>query len=235
LGQALKWGVVSRNVAALVDPPRMEKKRVTALSAAQARAFLDCVKDQDDRHWPLLTVAVMTGLRQAELLGLRWPDIDFTNRTVHVAHTIQRIEGEWHFVDPKSKRSVRTLSLTDEAINALRAQRIRQADERLAAGSRWQERDLVFTSTVGTPLEPSNLNNRLHALLEVSGLPKKGMHSLRHCFASVLVSNGVSPRVVMEALGHSQISLTMDTYAHVMPAALQDAARVLKDAFSVTE
>jgi site-specific recombinase XerD len=90
--------------------------------------------------------------------------------------------------------------------------------------------NLVFTSTVGTPLEPSNLNDRLHTLLEAAGLPKKGMHSLRHCFASVLVSKGVSPRVVMEALGHSQISLTMDTYAHVMPASLQDAARVLEEA-----
>jgi integrase len=99
-------------------------------------------------------------------------------------------------------------------------------------GSRWREMDLVFTSRVGTPLEPSNLNDRLHALLETAGLPKTGMHSLRHCFASVLVAKGVSPRVVMEALGHSQISLTMDTYAHVMPAALQDAARVLEDAFA---
>jgi integrase len=233
LGQALKWGIVSRNVATLVDPPRMEKKRVTALSAEQARKLLDSVKDQNDRLWPLLTVAVMTGLRQAELLGLRWSDVNLTANTLHVAHTVQRIDGEWCFVEPKSKRSARTLSLTAEAADALRAQRSRQADERLAAGTRWQERNLVFTSAVGTPLEPSNLNGRLHTLLEACGLPRKGMHSLRHCFASVLVSNGVSPRVVMEALGHSQISLTMDTYAHVMPAALQDAARVLEDAFSM--
>jgi len=235
LGQALKWGIVSRNVATLVDPPRMQKKRVTALTADQARKLLDSVKDQNDRLWPLLTVAVMTGVRQAELLGLRWSDVDLTNNTVHIAHTVQRIDGEWCFVEPKSKRSVRTLSLTNEAADAFTAQRIRQVEERLGAGRRWREMNLVFTSTVGTPLEPSNLNDRLHVLLDAAGLPKKGMHSLRHCFASVLVSNGVSPRVVMEALGHSQISLTMDTYAHVMPAALQDAARVLEDAFAVKD
>jgi integrase len=235
LGQALKWGVVSRNVATLVDPPHMDKNRVTALSADQARAFLDSVKGQDHRLWPLLTVAVMTGMRQAELLGLRWSDVDLSNRTVQIAHTVQRIDGEWRFVQPKSKRSVRTLSLTAEAVDALKAQRTRQFEERLAAAARWREMDLVFTSIKGTPLEPSNLNDRLHTLLEAAGLPKKGMHSLRHCFASVLVAKGVSPRVVMEALGHSQISLTMDTYAHVMPAALQDAARVLEDAFAVKE
>ena len=235
LNQALKWGLVSRNVATLVDPPHMDKKRVTALSANQARAFLDSVKRQDHRLWPLITVAVMTGMRQAELLGLRWSDVDLSNGTVHIAHNVQRIDGEWRFVPPKSKRSVRTLSLTAEAVNALETQRTRQVEERLAAGARWREMDLVFTSRVGTPLEPSNLNDRLHTLLEAAGLPKTGMHSLRHCFASVLVAKGVSPRVVMEALGHSQISLTMDTYAHVMPAALQDAARVLEDAFAVKE
>ena len=228
-------GIVSRNVATLVDPPRMDKKHVTALTADQARAFLDSVKLQDHRFGPLLTVAVVTGMRQAELLGLRWSDVDLANRTLHIAHTVQRIDREWRFVQPKSKRSVRTLSLTAEAVDALEAQRTRQLDERLAAGPRWREMDLVFSSRVGTPLEPSNLNYSLHVLLEAAGLPKKGMHSLRHCFASVLVAKGVSPRVVMEALGHSQISLTMDTHAHVVPAALQDAARVLEDAFAVKE
>src|SRR3954462_4879350 len=108
----------------------MIKKRVTSLSTDEARAFLDFVRSQEDRLWPLLTVAVMTGMRQAELLGLRWSDIDLSNGTVQIAHTVQRIDGEWRFVQPKSKRSVRTLSLTAEAVDALKAQRKRQVEAR---------------------------------------------------------------------------------------------------------
>jgi len=233
LVQGLKWGLVARNVATLVDPPRSAKKRVTPPTAAQARAFLDFVRGQNDRLWPLLTVAIMTGMRQAELLGLRWSDVNLQTGEVHVAHAIQRIDGEWRFVEPKSKRSVRTLSLTAEAAEALAAQRVRQIEERLVAGDRWRDMGLVFTSGVGTPIEPSNLNRRLHALQAGAGLPPNGMHSFRHCFASVLVAQGVSPRVVMEALGHTQISLTMDTYSHVMPAALQDAANALTAALAI--
>ncbi len=235
LGHALKWGLVTRNVATLVDPPRSVKKPVQPLSAAEARRFLDHVRNQNDRLWPFFTTAIMTGLRQAELLGLRWSDVDLDAATLRVRHTLQRIEGKWEFVEPKSKRSARTLSLPDTVVTALRAQRVRQLEERLLAGERWKDWGLVFTSSVGTPLEPSNLNGRLHALLDVFELDHQGMHSLRHCFASLSLAQGVHPRVVMEMLGHSQISLTMDTYSHVMPTMLKEAAKALDAALAVGE
>ncbi|MGI8474800.1 MAG: site-specific integrase [Thermomicrobiales bacterium] len=231
LGHALKWELVSRNVATLVDPPRSVRKPVHALTADQARGFLDGVRAADDRLWPLYTAAVLTGLRQAELLGLRWTDLDLTSGTLRVAHTLQRVSGEWSFVEPKTKRSARALSLPAVVVSAFQVQKDRQAFERKAAGAAWIDRGLVFTTPKGTPLEPSNLSKRLHASLEAAGLPKQGMHALRHCCASLLLAQGVSARVVMEQLGHSQISLTMDTYSHVMPAMLREAANALDKAF----
>ena len=235
LGYALKWGLVTRNVATLVDPPRSVRTPVKPLTGEQARTFITFVKQRDDRLWPLFTTAIMTGLRSAELLGLRWTDVDLNAGALRVSQTLQRIDGQWRFVEPKSKHSARTLSLPASVIAALRIQKDRQAFERRVAGDLWQEWGLVFTTPKGTPLEPSNLNGRLHALLDAAGLPRQGMHSLRHCCASILLVQGVSPRVVMEQLGHSQISLTMDTYSHVMPAMLRDAADALDAAFAIGE
>jgi integrase len=229
LGYALKWGLVTRNVATLVDPPRSVRKPVQPLTRDQARAFLAYAKEHDDRLWPFFTTAVLTGLRQGELLGLRWADLDLNSATLRVTHTLQRIDGAWRFVEPKTRRSARTLSLP--AMAALRIQKDRQGFERRAAGALWQDRELVFTTPKGTPLEPSNLNGRLHKLLDGAGMPRQGMHSLRHCCASLLLAHGVAPRVVMDQLGHAQISLTMDTYSHVM----RDAADALGTAFAAAE
>jgi len=235
LGYALKWSLVTRNVATLVDPPRSVRKPVQPLTGDQALAFLAYVKQHDDRLLPFFATAVLTGLRQAELLGLRWADVDLTAETLRVTHTLQRVDRRWQFVEPKTRRSARTFSLPAPVVAAIRAQKDRQAFERKLAGELWQEWELVFTTPKGTPLEPSNLNGRLHKLLDGAGLPRQGMHGLRHCFASLLLALGVAPRVVMELLGHAQISQTMDTYSHVMPAMLRDTADALGAAFAVAE
>lgn len=235
LGYAVRWSLVTRNVAMLVDPPRSVRTPVQPLTGDQARAFLAYAKEHDDRLWPFFTTAVLTGLRQGELVGLRWTDLDLDTATLRVTHTLQRIEGEWRFVEPKTRRSARTLSLPAPAVTALRMQKDRQGFERRTAGDIWRDRNLVFTTPRGTPLEPSNLNGRLHRLLDGAGLPRQGMHSLRHCCASLLLAHGVAPRVVMEQLGHAQISLTMDTYSHVMPAMMRDAADALSAAFAVAK
>jgi integrase len=230
LGHAVKWGLVAQNVATLVDPPRTVRKSVVPLDADGARRFLNAAREQEPRLWPFFATAIYTGLRQAELLGLRWRDVNLSNGTLRVSATLQRINKEWTFVEPKTKRSARTLSLPAAAIDALKEQRDRQAFERKTAANLWIDRDLVFTTPKGTPLEPSNVSKKLHALLEEAGLPKQGMHALRHCCASLLLAQGVSPRVVMEQLGHTQISVTMDIYSHVMPAMLKNAADALDDA-----
>jgi integrase len=168
-------------------------------------------------------------------MGLRWEDVNLDRGTLRVTHSLQRIDGEWRFVEPKSKRSARTLSLPSIVAAALREHWDRQAFERRAAGDEWRDLGLVFATAKGTPLEPSNLNGRLHRLQDACEVPRQGMHSLRHCCASLLLAQGISPRVVMEQLGHSQISLTMDTYAHVIPAMLQDAANALDKALGACD
>jgi len=222
LGQALKWSLVTRNVAALVDPPRSVSKQVVPLTASQARAFIEFT--QADRLGPLFHVAIASGLRQGELLGLRWEDVDFDAGTLTVRYTLQRVEGRPQLMEPKTPLSRRTVTLPASAVGALRSQRRRQLEARLLAGDGWQDWNLVFTSAIGTPLEPSNVVHRLQHHLAEAGMPRQRFHDLRHYAASLLLAGGVSPRTIMGILGHSQISLTMNTYAHLSPSLERKAA-----------
>lgn len=214
---------MSRNAAALTDAPRVTQTPVAPLSASQVRQLMDAARD--DWHGPLFTVAATTGLRQGELFGLRWEDVDLAAGELRVRHAMQRVDGVMTLVEPKTTRSRRTISLSAITVDALKTQRVRQLQRRLALGEDWKGTDsLVFTSTVGTRCNASHGTRRLQALLASAGLPRQRFHALRHCTASLLLAAGEHPRVVMEMLGHSQISLTMNTYSHVMPAAMQAAA-----------
>ncbi len=222
LGQALKWGLVARNVATLVDPPKVQRPEVQPLSPEHARTFLAAV--QGHRLEALYTVAIAIGLRLGEGLGLRWIDAEIDSKTISIRNALQRVEGRLILVPPKAARSRRTIRLPEVTVEALRAHKIRQQQERLLAGTRWQENGLIFASTIGTPLDARNVTRHFQQTLALLGLPRKRFHDLRHTCASFLLAQGVSPRTVMEVLGHSQVSLTLDTYAHVAPSLLDDAA-----------
>ncbi len=144
--------------------------------------------------------------------------------TLNVRYPLQRIDGKPQLVEPKTRKSRRTIFMPQVTVNALRSHRISQLEERLAAGTRWKESGLVFTSTIGTSLDPRNASRLFQEALQRAGLPHIRSHDLRHTCASLLLARGVHPRVVMETLGHSQISLTMDTYSHVIPALQKEAA-----------
>jgi integrase len=141
-----------------------------------------------------------------------------------VQHRLKGIKTCLQTVEPKSARSRRTLVLPAVTIDSLRRHRVRQLEARLVAGQAWRDTGLVFTSTIGTPLEPRRLTSDFHALLARGGLPRVRLHDLRHSCATLLLAQGVSPRVVMETLGHSQVSLTLSTYSHVLPTLREDAA-----------
>jgi integrase len=169
-------------------------------------------------------LALAAGLRQGEALGLHWQDVDLDAGTLRVRVALQRLEGRGlQTVEPKTARSRRSIALPPQVIESLRAHKSRQAQERLLAGSRWQDSGFVFTTATGTPLEGSSVTHRFQKLLRRAGLPHLRFHDLRHACASLLLAQGVHPRVVMETLGHSQISLTMNTYSHVIPALQRDA------------
>ena len=169
------------------------------------------------------TVALAIGLRQGEALGLEWADIDLEGGALHVRHALQRVDGRLVQVEPKTKRSRRTIPLPELAIAALHAHRGRQLQEQLWQGSRWQESGYVFTTMIGTPLDGVSVTKAFQRILRRVGLPHQRFHDLRHGCASLLLAQGVSPRVVMEILGHSQISLAMHTYSHVIPSLERDA------------
>lgn len=190
---------------------------------------------REDRLGPLFHVAIVSGLRQGELFGLRWEDVDPSAGTLFVRHALQRIDGAPTLVEPKTALSLRTVTLPASAVAALRVQKDRQTFERAHAGDLWHEGGFVFTSTMGTPLNPSNVDKRLKSLLAGAGLPRQRFHDLRHCAASLLLAGGVAPRMIMGILGHSQISLTMNTYAHLSPALERDAARALDSVLGVAE
>lgn len=221
----MRWRLVERNVAKLANPPRLTRKPVRPLTAAQARILIEhCA---DDRLGSLFALAIATGMRQGELFGLRWEDVDWGRKTVSVRGALQRVDGRPTFVEPKTERSRRTIPLPALALDTLRTQQARQDELRLLAGDRWQEWGLVFTSSRGTPLDPSNANARLRTLLETTGLPRQRFHDPRHCSASLLLEGGVGMRAIMGRLGHSQIGLTMNTYAHLSAELERDAADAL--------
>jgi integrase len=225
LSIAVKWQLVYRNVAALVTLPRLQKQEMKIFTPEQAKAFLEYVRGH--RLEALFIMALTLGLRRGELLGLHWSDVDFDAATLRVNYALQRFDGKLHLVEPKTEKSRRVLPLPSLLIDALRIHRTRQLEERLALGSNWQESGFVFASTIGTPMEPRNLNRTFDALLENAKLPKIRFHDMRHSCATMLLSQGVPQRTLMEILGHSQISLTMNTYSHVLPEMTRAAVSVM--------
>ncbi len=229
LNVAVRWQLISVNPASLVEPPSLPHHEVLPYSVAEARAFLEVAKN--DRLYARWVVGIALGLRQGEALGLRWSDVDLDAGVLHVRRSLQRNPdtGRLQLLEPKTIRSRRTIPLPPSALQALREHRSRQAQERLAAAS-WADPDLVFTTRVGTPIHPRNDHRSFAALVRRAGLRRIRLHDLRHTAASLLVAQGVPARVVMEILGHSQISITMDLYSHVSPEVSREAAGRLESA-----
>ena len=233
LNQAVRFEVVPRNVATMVTLPRIPRYEIEAFTPAQVRTLLDALKGH--RLEALYSVAVAMGLRQGEALGLRWQDVDFEAGTLSVRHALQRIEGKFELVEPKTRRSRRTLFLPQMTLRSLREHRGGQLKERLLAGPEWEEKGLVFTTPTGTPIDAKNLTLSFQRMLQRIGLPKRRFHDLRHSCATLLLVQGVPARVVMETLGHSQISLTLNTYSHVPSELQREAAHRMDDFFETRE
>lgn len=227
LGQAVKWRLIPVNVCTLVDPPTVERHTVAAMTPSQAQELLTVFEGH--RLEGLVTVVLGLGLRIGEALGLKWSEVDLEHGQLRIVATLQRLPDQdgvlqWMLGEPKSRRSRRALPLPASVADALRAERSRQRLTQLASGPRWQETGYVFTGSSGEPWTESGVLHSFQAQLAAAGLPRMRLHDLRHGCATLLLAKKVPARVVMEILGHSQISLTMDTYSHVVPALLSDAA-----------
>jgi integrase len=205
--------LIPRNVTEAVDPPRPSAKEVRPLGVEQVKKLLGAAKG--DKVEALYVLAVSTGLRQGELLGLKWEDVDLQEGILRVRRTV--FNGAVNA--PKTARSNRSVRLTKEAIRVLR-------DHQNGGGEEW-----VFSSRVGTSLSTHNLTNRSwKPLLRKAGLPQSTrFHDLRHTCATLLLTKGVHPKIVQEMLGHSSITITLDLYSHVLPDMQDQAVRAMED------
>ncbi|WP_432571595.1 tyrosine-type recombinase/integrase [Kineococcus sp. SYSU DK005] len=221
LQHAVREDVLPRNVARLVVVPNGPRHEWQPLSVEEARALLDAARG--DRLYALWAVALAVGLRRGEALGLRWCDVNLDEGLLRVRQTLQRTTEGLVFVPPKSERSRRTVPLPAVAKTALREHRRAMVAEALLRGRPMSDDAPIFVTSIGTPMEPRNINRAFVELLQLAGLRRIRLHDLRHTCATLLLAQGVPARLVMEVLGHSGISLTMNTYTHVMPTMLRDA------------
>ncbi len=229
LSQAVSDGLVPRN-AAQVKAPRPGKPEIRPLSSEQARALVARAREEGDRFEALYVTALHTGLREGELLGLKWEDLDLdasgATPTLRVRRTLSETRTGHKFEPPKNGKG-RSVKLSKSAVDALKSHRAHQNVERLQAGSRWRDGELVFPNTQGTTMSGTNLLwQRFRPLLKRAGLPPVRFHDLRHTCATILLQAGKHPKYVQEMFGHANISITLDTYSHViegMDGGLEDA------------
>ena len=223
--QAVRWGMIPRNPCDDADPPKLQREEIRPLDRGQTGRLLEAA--EGDRLEALYTLTVHTGLRPGELLALRWDDVDLEAATLQVNRALS--DGE--FTAPKASKSRRRIDLTTGSVNALRAHRKRQLEERMRRAGLWQDRGLVFPSSVGTPLSHRNVVRSFKALLHRAGLPATvRLYDLRHTCATLLLSRNVHPKYVQELLGHASIALTLDTYSHVLPGMGGGATGAMEDA-----
>jgi integrase len=226
LNDGVRLGLVVRNVALLTDPPRHRAPAREPFTAQEARALLAAA--DGDRLAALYRLALTLGMRRGELHGLRWQDLDLDASTLRVARSLQRIGGAIVLKETKTERSRRTLSLPASAVATLRAHRDRQAWERQAAGGRWRESGMVFTTSIGTSIDPDRLIKEYKALLSRAGLRDQRFHDLRHAAATLMLRDGLPVHEVSAVLGHSQTSTTLNVYSHVLPGANERAAAAME-------
>jgi integrase len=241
LKRALKWGLISRNVCDAVDPPRVSKKKMQAYDVGQIKALLAALDNH--RLKPLFVLAIATGLREGELFGLHWSDIDLEDHTLSVQQQLEEIDGKFRLTEPKSASGKRRIELPGFAVDALHEHR-----KRMLAEGRNVKDGPVFCDRRGGWLRKSNFirqifkpairraNESIIAEAEKRHvdpalLPELRFHDLRHTAATLRLRQGDHPKVVQELLGHSQISLTLDTYSHVVPSMQKDSASKLDRLF----
>ncbi len=230
LKQAVRDGLIPRNVCEAVDPPQVRREEIRPLDRDQARALL--AASREDRLEALYVVAIHCGLRQGELLGLKWEDLDLDAGTLQVRRTLTSAKEGPRFGAPKTAKGRRSVRLTPTALEALKRHSARQADEMTKADTLYEDHGLVFASLVGTPLSRHNLTRAFKAALRRADLPQTfRFHDLRHTCATLLLSRGHHAKFVQELLGHATIAITLDTYSHVLPG-MADHTSAMEDALS---
>jgi len=232
LSEALKHAVglqlVHQNVCQMVKAPQVRRKEVRTLSPDETRTLVDAATADDSVYGDAIVLAVHTGMRLGELLGLKWEDVKPDQERLTVRRSLQHLDkNRVVFQHPKTPKSRRSMPLGPTALETLKRLRRRQLEERLKVGPGYKEQGLVLASAVGTPISPANVRRAFERILKAAGVERIRFHDLRHTHASLLLARGIHPKVVSERLGHASIAITLDTYSHVLPSLQEEAARDL--------
>jgi len=231
LAQAVRWDLIARNPTDNVKVPTPMPKEMHPLSASEARKLLEAA--QGDRLEAVYVLAVHTGMRRGELLGLKWDDVDLDGRTVRIRRTLTRKGTGYVLGDPKTKNSRRTVRLTLQAVEALRRHLTSQMEDIERLGDLYDDQGLVFAGNNGGVINPSNLRQRsFKPLLKRAELPQITFNDLRHTCASLLFQQNVHPKFVQELLGHASVAITLDTYSHMLPGMGDQTAVAMENALS---
>lgn len=231
LRQAVKWKMLMQNPCDFCDLPRQIRTEMKCFTPDETKLFLEVAKS--DKFYALFYLAVETGMRPEEYLGLQWKDINFEQRSLSVQRAVVEVKGGGFIFDElKTSRSRRSIPLSSSLLNVLKVHRRNQLEERLKLGASYQYFDTVFASEVGTPIMHRNLLRRhFKPLLSKAKLPDIRLYDLRHTTATLLLSAGLNPKIVSERLGHASIVLTLDTYSHVLPTMQREATDELEAIF----
>lgn len=213
LEQAVKWQLIIRNVADSVEPPKPKKYKANFLDEKQTNILIEKAK-KSDIYIPIM-IAVYTGMRRGEILGLKWENVNFNKGYISVEQALYSTSNGLEFSSPKTDKSIRKIAIPKTLINELKKHKIKQAKNKLKLGSVYQENNVVCCNENGSLINPKSFSRKFHTLLKVNKLPIIRFHDLRHSHASLLVKLGVQPKVISERLGHSNINITMDLYSHV--------------------
>jgi integrase len=230
LKDAMRDGLVSRNVADSVDPPKVHKRPMVTYTPEQVDKLLTAIEGH--KHETLWTLALTSGMRLGELLSLKWGDVDLASGylSVREGRTITakgRIDGPG-----KTDSARRRIKLTSDAVASLKAHRTRQLEQKLWLGAAWHDLDYVFPSEIGTAGDHSNVLHAFHKVTDRARLPRLRVHDLRHTAATLMLLKGVPAKVVSEMLGHASIAITLDLYSHVLPDMQDQAVAAMESVFA---
>ncbi|MED0736727.1 tyrosine-type recombinase/integrase [Aneurinibacillus thermoaerophilus] len=228
---ALKWQLVSKNIMSNVEVPKLKRKEKGIWTLEQAQQFLNYAKEKGTRRYIVYLLAIYTGMRRGEIFGLRWKDVDLENGKISINQTLSWVSGQGLiFQEAKTKRSHRSISISDFVVQELKNHKLQQRKEKLRIGEAYNDQDLVVASAYGNPMNPRGVTDYFRKLTVEAGLPVIRFHDLRHTHATIMLKLGEHPKIVSERLGHSNIQMTLNLYSHVTPDMQKDASHRFEEA-----
>jgi integrase len=232
LTQAVRWQVLIRNPVDAVDPPKVERRRMTTYDMSQTAALIDAVRGTP-MFIPIL-LAVLCGMRRGEIAALRWRNVDLTTGQLSVAASAEQMNSSVRLKETKNGRA-RTVAMSGTVRDELRAHRLQQAQDMLKLGTRLTDDNFVAALANGSPMQPTFITHEWVRVISTIDLPRVRFHDLRHAHATHMLSSGIHPKVASERLGHSKVGITLDLYSHVLPGMQEDAAATMDAALKAAQ